>query len=88
MNGRLGVPLSMGNHGGRRDVVPRTMAAPSLRVGAQQEDPMTTERDFEAKLAELDRLLNDPEVRMDPDRVWALLAEISGNATPRVPVRA
>ena len=36
-----------------------------------------TEREFQAKLAELDRLLNDPEIRMDPDRVWALLAEIS-----------
>ncbi|RAI59280.1 peptide chain release factor 1 [Roseicella frigidaeris] len=36
-----------------------------------------TEREFEAKLAELDRLLNDPEIRMDPDRVWSLLAEIS-----------
>jgi hypothetical protein len=36
-----------------------------------------TEREFQAKLAELDRLLNDPDVRMDPDRVWALLAEIS-----------
>lgn len=36
-----------------------------------------TEREFQAKLAELDRLLNDPEVCMDPDRVWALLAEIS-----------
>ena len=36
-----------------------------------------TEREFQSKLAELDRLLNDPEVRMDPDRVWALLAEIS-----------
>lgn len=36
-----------------------------------------TEREFQAKLAELDRLLNDPETRMDPDRVWALLAEIS-----------
>ncbi|MEN0074393.1 MAG: peptide chain release factor 1 [Paracraurococcus sp.] len=35
-----------------------------------------TEREFEAKLAELDRLLNDPEIRMDPDRVWSLLAEI------------
>jgi hypothetical protein len=45
-----------------------------------------TERDFEAKLAELDRLLNDPEVRMDPERVWALLAEISGKDR-RVPVR-
>jgi hypothetical protein len=36
-----------------------------------------TELEFQAKLAELDRLLNDPEVRMDPNRVWTLLAEIS-----------
>lgn len=36
-----------------------------------------TELEFEAKLAELDRLLNDPETRMDPDRVWSLLAELS-----------
>lgn len=35
-----------------------------------------TEREFQAKLAELDRLLNDPDVKMDPHRVWALLAEI------------
>ena len=40
-----------------------------------------TEREFQAKLAELDRLLNDPEIRMDPDRVWALLAEISAQDT-------
>jgi|GEM_PF-903765 len=36
-----------------------------------------TEREIETKLAELDRLLNDPETRMDPHRVWALLAEVS-----------
>ncbi|MDO9710109.1 peptide chain release factor 1 [Paracraurococcus lichenis] len=42
-----------------------------------------TEREFEAKLAELDRLLNDPEIRMDPEHVWALLAEIS-TQEPRV----
>jgi hypothetical protein len=28
------------------------------------------------KLAELDQLLNDPEVRMDPHRVWALVQEL------------
>ena len=28
------------------------------------------------RMAELERLLNDPEVRLDPHRVWALLAEI------------
>ena len=46
-----------------------------------------TEREFQAKLAELDRLLNDPEIRMDPDRVWALLAEISAQEfrAPRAP---
>jgi hypothetical protein len=28
------------------------------------------------KLAELDRLLNDPEVRMDAGRVWILAQEL------------
>jgi hypothetical protein len=36
-----------------------------------------TEREIDAKLAELDRLLNDPDTRMDPHRVWSLLAELS-----------
>jgi hypothetical protein len=34
------------------------------------------------KLAELDRLLNDPEVPMHAARVWELLAEISGESDP------
>ena len=49
-----------------------------------------TERELDQKMAELDRLLNDPETRMDPHKVWALLAEISrqavgssGGASPR-----
>ena len=86
MGGPAGDPLSMGNHLCCRGVLPRDRAAPLGRA-AQREDPMTNERDFEAKLAELDRLLNDPEVRMDPDRVWTILAEISGKDAP-VPVRA
>jgi hypothetical protein len=36
-----------------------------------------TKRDFDSKVAELDRLLNDPEIRMEPDLVWSLLAEVS-----------
>lgn len=36
-----------------------------------------TDTDYARKLAELDRLLNDPEVPMEPARVWSLLAEIS-----------
>ena len=40
-----------------------------------------TERELDQKVAELDRLLNDPETRMDPHKVWALLAEISRQCT-------
>lgn len=36
-----------------------------------------TDFDYTRKLDELDRLLNDPEVPMEPARVWSLLAEIS-----------
>jgi hypothetical protein len=36
-----------------------------------------TETDYRRKLNELDRLLNDPDVPMEPARVWSLLAEIS-----------
>ena len=33
--------------------------------------------DYTSKLEELERLLNDPEVDMEPNRVWSLLAEVS-----------
>jgi hypothetical protein len=36
-----------------------------------------TEAEYAHKLDELERLLNDPEVQMEPARVWSLLAEIS-----------
>ena len=36
-----------------------------------------SESEIERRMAELDRLLNDPETRMDAERVWAILAEIS-----------
>lgn len=36
-----------------------------------------TDGDEAAKLDELDRILNDPDVPMEPARVWALLAEIT-----------
>ncbi len=35
-----------------------------------------TDHEAEPRMAELDRLLNDPGVRLDPHRVWALLAEL------------
>jgi hypothetical protein len=36
-----------------------------------------TDTEYTGKLDELDRLLNDPDVPMEPARVWSLLAELS-----------
>jgi hypothetical protein len=41
-----------------------------------------SEAEIERRMAELDRLLNDPETRMDANRVWALLAELSRKPEP------
>jgi len=47
-----------------------------------------SEAEIERRMAELDRLLNDPETRMDPERVWTILAELSrGAAAPASPAR-
>ncbi len=35
-----------------------------------------TETEYAKKLEELDRQLNDPDIPMDPARVWALLDEL------------
>ena len=39
-----------------------------------------TDTEYARKLDELDRLLNDPAVPMEPDRVWSLLSEIARRA--------
>ena len=41
-----------------------------------------SESEYDARLDELDRILNDPEVPMEPARVWSLLAEIAGREFP------
>lgn len=33
--------------------------------------------EYARKLDELDQLLNDPDVPMQPDRIWSLLADLS-----------
>lgn len=38
--------------------------------------------DYARKLAEVDRLLNDPDVPMEAARVWSLLAEIAQQGPP------
>ena len=40
-------------------------------------DDAMTETEYARKLDELDRLLNDPDVPMEPAKVWSLLAEIA-----------
>ena len=36
-----------------------------------------TDNEYARKLDELDHLLNDPEVPMQPARIWSMLAELS-----------
>jgi hypothetical protein len=38
-----------------------------------------TDDDYARTLEELDRLLNDPDVAMQPALIWRLLAEVSGH---------
>lgn len=40
-----------------------------------------TETEYDEKLEELDRQLNDPDIPMDPARVWALLADLDEHAS-------
>ncbi len=39
-----------------------------------------TETEYRRKLSEVDRLLNDPELSLDPNKVWSLLADIAAHA--------
>lgn len=41
------------------------------------EETNMTDAEYARKLDELDRLLNDPDVPMEPAKVWSLLAEIA-----------
>ena len=40
-----------------------------------------TDAEYARKLDELDRMLNDPDVPMEPGKVWSLLAELSQRDT-------
>ncbi len=47
-----------------------------------------TDVEYSRKLEELETLLNDPTVPMQPDRIWSLLADVSkfeGCRTQAVP---
>ena len=47
-----------------------------------------TDAEYARKLDELDRLLNDPDVPMEPEKVWSLLAEIAQRDMATAPCRA
>ena len=47
-----------------------------------------TNAEYRSKLEELDRLLNDPDVPMQPDRIWSLLADVSRPDLPQMPCRS
>lgn len=43
-----------------------------------------TDVEYNRKLEELDQLLNDPDVPMQPDRIWSILADVSQRDMPPV----
>ncbi len=47
-----------------------------------------TEHEYDQKLEELDRMLNDPDSKMEPAYVWSLLAEISRHDGVVAPLQA
>lgn len=53
-------------------MIPRLLRMPDA-IG----DSEMTDAEYARKLDELDRLLNDPDVPMEPTKVWSLLAEIA-----------
>jgi hypothetical protein len=48
-----------------------------MALGRGNAGGSVTVQDYERRLEEIDRLLNDPAVSLDPARVWALLADIA-----------
>jgi hypothetical protein len=42
-----------------------------------------TDAEYSRKLDELDQLLNDPDVPMQPDRIWSILADVSRRDLPQ-----
>lgn len=53
----------------------------SRHVGNYTEMQCMTDDDYGQKLDELDRLLNDPDVPMQPTLIWQLLDEVSKHET-------
>ena len=43
--------------------------------------PAMTNESYERKLAELDDLINDPNMPLYPARIWQLMGEISGHVS-------
>lgn len=46
-----------------------------------------TDRDYASKIAQADRLVNDPDILMDAALVWRLMDEISAADRQRMPER-
>lgn len=44
-----------------------------------------SQTEHDAKIEELERLLNDPDVALEPARVWSLLAELTARNGTEAP---
>src|SRR5579875_2101832 len=56
---------------------PRHVLVESGCIGVTWRTCAMSDEEYARKLDELDRLLNDPDVPIQPARIWSLLAEVS-----------
>ena len=54
----------------------------ALRCSAVVGEVSMTDAEYSRKLDELDQLLNDPDVPIQPDRIWSILADVSRRDLP------
>lgn len=68
---------------GREWVIPlRVAASGAFSIGCLPTGSIEmTEAEYRHKLDELDRILNDPDVPLDANRVWSLLSETAPYTT-------
>jgi hypothetical protein len=53
---------------------------------AKADESEMVDADYIRKLDELERLLNDPCIPLDPVRIWSLLAEVSKHVLSLAPI--
>ncbi len=67
-------PMETAGHWFVPNIAARPVSPPAMALNG---DENMTDEDYRRKLGEVDRVLNDPDLPLQPALIWQLLAEIS-----------